>query len=336
MSGGRARGGGALAVGLALALALATGCREPGPDEPRPQREPITAPLELVASSFPVEPEGATEAPSAYVGVVIAPQAVELAAEVPGTMIEQGAALGDWVAAGTLLARVQTPTLPAEIEAAEAALAQVEAVRAEQELLIDAAAQRLAQEQRLASAGVSTSQERSMAQLELDRARAVKRRLVAQQAERRAELHRLHAQRDTGRVMAPFSGTVSTWYRPVGAVVSPGDRLVRLVAVDRLWVRFAVPVSDLHLVRPGQVVDVMPGPQASPQRATIRHVAPELDLASQRMLVEAELHEAGGLKAAQACHVSLRSAGPGLPTSTADREPVVVSSTEPAAATGGT
>ncbi|MCX4240917.1 efflux RND transporter periplasmic adaptor subunit [Paraliomyxa miuraensis] len=316
-----------------LVLALVPACHEPVADQPQPRERPSAAPNERAeGSSEPVVDE-----PSAYVGVVISPRSVDLSTEVPGTVVELGAALGQPVVEGALLVRVQTPTLSAEIEAADAALNQVEAARVEQKLLIGAAERELAQEQQLASAGIGTAQERARAQLELDRARAVEQRLTAQHAQRRAELRRLHVQRDTGRITAPFSGTVSTWYQPEGAVVSPGDRLVRLVVVDRLWVRFAVPVDDLHLVRPGGAVDVLPVPEGRRLRATIRHVAPELDLASQRMLVEAELHDARTLKAGQACHVSLRSAAsrPKAGPVADDHHAIVASSTEPTVAPEG-
>jgi RND family efflux transporter MFP subunit len=240
----------------------------------------------------------------AYVGVVIAPQAVELAAEVSGTLVEQVVPLGEPVEAGAALATVRPPTLLEEIDGAAAALAQVEAAQAEQALIVAAATRTLAQEQQLASAGVTTGDARAKAQLELDGARVVARRLGAQRAERQAELRRLHAQRSLGRVTAPFSGTVATWYCAEGAVVSRGERLVRLVAADRLWVRFAIPVEDLPHVRPGVEVDVVPVPEVPARRAVVRRVAPELDLASQRILVEAELHEASGLTAGQACHVT--------------------------------
>ena len=299
MSGVGSRGRGARA--WALLVHALWGCSSP-PQDAWPEAEPPRR--ESFEREAPRRRAEAVTSP-AYVGVVIAPSAVELAAEVAGTLVEQGAALGERVEEGTLLARVQPPMLSAEIEAAEAALAQVEAARAEQDLLVDAAARTLEQEQRLTSAGVTSGDEREQARLELARARAVARRLTAQLAERRAELQRLHAQRGMERVVAPFSGTVSTWYRLPGAVVSRGDRLVRLVAEDRLWVRFAVPVGDLPQVQPGRVVDVVPVPEGPPQRATVRHVAPELDLASQRMLVEAELHEPAGLAAGQACHVTL-------------------------------
>jgi multidrug efflux pump subunit AcrA (membrane-fusion protein) len=153
------------------------------------------------------------------------------------------------------------------------------------------------------------------------------RRLAAQQAERRAALRRLHAQRDAGEVLAPFSGTVSSWYQPSGAVVSPGDRVVRLVAVERLWVRFAVPVDDVDEVRPGRAVEVVPVPDAPRLHAIIRHVAPELDLASQRMLVEAELRDPRAVRAGQACHVVLPAAGSQAGAEPPD--PIVVSSADP-------
>ncbi|MEX1364981.1 MAG: efflux RND transporter periplasmic adaptor subunit [Nannocystaceae bacterium] len=297
---------------LAWALAgLLCGCAEP-PESTARMAGPRPAP---VVETSETSSEPTNESDARYVAVVIAPHAVDLAAEVAGTLREPAAVLGEHVEAGARLARVQAPTLPAEIEAAEAALAQAEAARAEQALRVEAAERMLEQERRLSRSGASTEDQRDQARLELALARAAGKRIAAQRAERQAELQRLRTQLERGQLRAPFSGTVARWYRSEGAVVSAGEPVLRLVAVDRLWVRFAVPVEDLPLVRVGATVRVLPDAGADPggwtRRAVVRHVAPELDLASQQMLVEAELVDGQGLTAGQACTVSLRFASSG-------------------------
>lgn len=284
------------AASFACSLALA--CAGPAP---APEVGPSPSPPPALAVA-----EAPTPELDAFVGVAIAREAVNLGAGVPGTLVTVHAQLGEAVEAGALVALVEVPTLPAEIEAAEAALRASEAVWSEQRLAHADARRQLTHERALTEAGARARSERERAELTLAQAGAAERRAAAQVAERRAELHRLQRQREAGRVLAPFDGIVAAWFHPAGAVLASGEPVVRLVAVDRLWVRFAVPVDALAGARPGAAVEVTPEPAAAPLRGVIRHVAPELDLASQMMLVEAELTDDVGLVAGQACRVALR------------------------------
>jgi RND family efflux transporter MFP subunit len=283
---------------LLLACSLALSCAGPAlqPDEPPPSPE---SPRPLAVGPDPVPgSEG-------FVGVAIAREAVNLGAGVSGTLVAARARLGQVVEAGELLALIEVPTLPAEIEAAEAALRAGEAEWSEQRLVLAHARRQLAHERTLTAAGARAPSEREQAEFTLARAEATERRVAAQLAERRAELHRLQRQREAGRVLAPFRGVVAGWFHPEGAVLDSGAPTVRLVATDRLWVRFAVPVDTLPQAQPGAAIEVTPVPAAAPLHGVIRHVAPELDLASQLMLVEAELTDDVGLVAGQACRVAL-------------------------------
>lgn len=284
-----------------LACSLALACA--GPKAPPAETPPPASPTSHAA--------GLDTAPASeeFVGVAVARKAVNLGAGVPGTLVVTRARLGQVVEAGELLALVEVPTLPAEIEAAEAALRAGEAAWSEQRLVLAHARRQLAHERTLTAAGARAPSEREQAEFTVARAEAAERRAAAQLAERQAELHRVQRQGEAGRVLAPFRGVVAGWFHPEGAVLDAGSRAVRLVAADRLWIRFAVPVDTLARAQPGAAVAVTPVPAAAPLRGEIRHVAPELDLASQLMLVEAELIDDGGLVAGQACRVAL-SAGP--------------------------
>lgn len=288
---------------LILACSLALACAGPAP---RPEAPPPPSPPPPLAA----EPEPTPE-PAGFVGVAIAREAVNLGAGVPGTLVAAHARLGEEVEAGALLALVEVPTLPAEIEAASAAVRAGEAEWSEQRVVLAHARRQLAHERELTDAGARARSDREQAEFTLARAEAAERRAFAQIAERRAELERLQRQREAGRVLAPFRGVVAGWFHPEGAVLDSGVRAVRLVAVDRLWVRFAVPVDALAQALPGATVDVTPVPAAAPLRGVIRHVAPELDLASQMMLVEAELTSDHGLVAGQACRVALATSSRG-------------------------
>lgn len=282
---------------LLFACSLTLSCAGPAAQPDEPPAPAFPAPLAIGS-----DPASWTEE---FVGVAIAHEAVNLGAGVPGTLVAARARLGQLVEAGELLAMVEVPTLPAEIEAAEASVRASEAECSEQRLVLAYARRQLANERTLTAAGSRALSEREQAEFTMARAEATERRAVAQLAERRAELHRLQRQKEAGRVLAPFRGTVAGWFHPEGAVLDSGARTVRLVATDRLWVRFAVPVNMLARAQPGEAIEVTPVPAAPTLHGVIRHVAPELDLASQLMLVEAELTDEIGLVAGQACRVAL-------------------------------
>lgn len=255
--------------------------------------------------SAPAATLPASEPAPGWIGVVRAREAVELSSEVAGTLVAaEDVELGDAVTAGQLLAHVDAPLAAAEREAAVAALASAEAARGEAALLVADARRQSARERELVEQGASSHDARERAELALDQALAGERGASASVAERRAELERAEAALDSATLRAPFAGRVAAWHVRGGEHVDAGTRILRVAALDELWVRFAVPVDELAGIRAGVRVEVVLEPSARVIPATIRHVAPELDLASQMMFVEAEL-DARAATAGQACRVRL-------------------------------
>ncbi len=289
---------------LALVLALTVGCTVRAAADLPPER----GSSERQRSDGFEEPEPpAGEA--GWVGVVMARDAVDLATELEGKLAPIDAALGDWVEPNEVVASIEAPVVEAELDGARAALRSAEAELAERELAIREARRGHQRERALSDVGASSGEQRERAELSVDKAIIAERRAAALVAERRAEVTRLEARLAGGRLHAPFRGRVSRWYRSPGEVVQAGERVVRIADVDRLWVRFALPVADLGRVREGQAIEVRLVPDSEPLYGVVRHIAPELDLASQMMLVEAELNrpsgEAARAEAGQACYVKL-------------------------------
>ncbi len=292
---------------LALVGAVTIACSvraAPAPDgSPSSER----ASGDRVGLEAPAEPELATSTP-AWIGVVVAYEAVDLATTLEGTLGAIDAELGDWVEPRTLLVSVEAPIIEAELEGARAALRSAEAELAERELLIVEARRAQMRERALSHAGASADEQREQAELSVEKAVIAARRAAALVDERRAEVVRLRARLEGGQLHAPFRGRIVRWYRSAGEIVQAGERVVRIAAVDHLWVRFAVPVAELERVFEGQRLEVRLGPEGEPLYASVRHIAPELELASQMMLVEAELDRSSGegtrAEAGQACYVN--------------------------------
>ncbi|PRQ02923.1 Nickel and cobalt resistance protein CnrB [Enhygromyxa salina] len=245
-----------------------------------------------------------------HVGVIITREAVDLSAEIGGTLTGVQLPIGTRVEAGTLLAQVEVAGLDAEFEAAQAALHVYSADLAQRQISAVDADRQDRRETALADAGVSPEAERERARLELELAQANQRKAAAELRQGKAALTGLRAKRESGQLVAPFSGKISSWYRDEGELVRTGDLVVRVTAVDHLWVRFAVPVADLGDIAPGDPITVALVPRGERVPGVVRHLAPELNLASQMIFVEAELQDmdlvdAPELMVGQGCHVSI-------------------------------
>jgi membrane fusion protein (multidrug efflux system) len=161
--------------------------------------------------------------------------------------------IGDKVAAGQLLAEIDTPDLDAQLAQARAQLAQAQAA------VKQVAAQRdysRTNTQRFASLAdqklVSKSQvEQTQAQASTDEASvaSAESNVVAQQA----NVRRLVETQAFARVLAPFAGTITTRNCERGDLVSEGKatELFTLVATDPVRVFIEVPQSVAPSVRNG-------------------------------------------------------------------------------------
>lgn len=302
---------------LAVSMSGLAGCDVGPPRAQAPPRE--SAPVTIDAHGPALSPAHRRDP---YVGVIIAREAIDLSAEFSGTLSGAQLPIGTHVEAGAILARVEVATLEADLEAAEASLHARYAILAQRQLgSLDARRQDLV-EATLLDAGASPERERERARLELELARAGQRKAAAEVREGRAALAGLRAKRDSGELVAPFAGKISSWYQRGGELVLAGDPVVRLTAVERPWVRFAVLANDLGEVAPGDPIEITLLPRGERVSGIVRHLAPELDLASQMLIVEAELEpsetsEPGdsaerqpALMIGQGCHVRILAPAP--------------------------
>jgi HlyD family secretion protein len=147
------------------------------------------------------------------------------------------------------LARTQRDTVAAQLTAARQALLEAEHGARPEE--IRAAEAAFAQANSQASA----------AKAALDLALAGPRRetieAAAAEADRaRAALQAAEVQRDYARIAAPMDGTVTLRNLEPGDYVIPGTPIVRLAALDRVWLRVYVSETQLGRVKLGQRADI--------------------------------------------------------------------------------
>jgi multidrug resistance efflux pump len=99
-------------------------------------------------------------------------------------------------------------------------------------------------------------------------------------AEQAARVRQLETSLSHNEIRAPFDGRVAARFADPGAVVGPGSPLVRLISAGDLLVRAAVPPDPVAVTVRAQGFQV-PG--------KIQRLAPEVDAASQMVLIEVQL-----------------------------------------------
>lgn len=239
-----------------------------------------------------------------------------LAFQVPGRIAELLVDEGKKVTSGQETARLVDDDYAlalqrarAEVAAAEAALAQLEAGSRRQELKVAEAALEKAQaEQRYAEEEVArvtsligkklASQEQlDQAHLRRDVAKAAVRQarqqlLLLREGPRQEEIARAKAELDARRsavktaerqlaytrLVSPVSGTISLRQAEAGEVVGAGQPVFKVAELTRPWVRAYLNETDLARVRLGQsaqvTVDGLPGKQFS---GTLSFIAPDAE-----------------------------------------------------------
>lgn len=187
--------------------------------------------------------------------------------------------VGDRVKRGQVLVQFDAALAQADLAQAAAAVAEASAV------LADAAGN--AQRGRdLAPTGAISQQQIDQLQTAERTAQA---RLDAQRAAQRTMQLRLH---QSAAVLAPDDGVVSARSVSLGAVVSAGQELMRLLRHGRVEWRAEVGATDLARIQPGQAVQISL-PDGRSAAGVVRLIAPTVDAASRNGLVYVDVPAAG-------------------------------------------
>jgi RND family efflux transporter MFP subunit len=236
-------------------------------------------PLADAATLATVEASAAsTTSATGFDGVVEAVRQTVVAAQVPGAVVQLGVQVGDKVAAGQVLLRLDAR---AADQTAAAGDAQVQAARA----ALDVASQTLARQRQL-------FQQAYISQAALEQAEA---QFKATQAQVNAQLAQAGAARtQTGFyvVRAPFAGVVSEVPVQLGDMAMPGRPLVTLYDPAALRVTAAVPQSVGVRLAAGQLPRVeFPGQTGARQwvQPLRAQLLPTVDPATHTVQMRADL-----------------------------------------------
>ncbi len=232
-----------MAVGMALTLAACGG--EDVADTARP-----LGAVEVVASSAQMASAEVT-----YAGQAVALQEVPITSRTTGTIEQVAVQVGDQVATGARIARVDDRDVQARIASAAASvrLAEVTFTRVDN----------------LARDGAASLHE-------LDQARAA-------MESTRAALQEAEAQATWADIRAPFAGTVTARMSDPGDMASPGHPIVQLSGAG-VKIVAEIPSERAGSIRVGDPVRV--DTDAGATAGSVARVVPALDAASRRFRVE--------------------------------------------------
>ncbi|MEM7624582.1 MAG: efflux RND transporter periplasmic adaptor subunit [Planctomycetota bacterium] len=196
----------------------------------------------LVVNWQPVETAPGYTVTRAFVGRVEARQESDLGFEIPGLVTEVAVDEGDRVAAGQLLAKLDTRLLEARREELRAARDQAQAQ-------LDLADIRLRRIDRAHKKRAATDDE-------LDEAQQTRLAAAADLARTTAAVTSLEVEIEKSVLTAPYDAVVAMKHVDAGRVVSAGTAVLELFEIDRPEVRLGVGGTLIDQLAVGQTHDV--------------------------------------------------------------------------------
>ena len=240
-------------------------------------REVVAAPLVNVVSVKRASPSGELLRP----GTVQAIREAALYARSSGYVRRFHADIGAHVAAGALLAEIETPELDQELAQARASLGQVRAADALARTSLD-------RWRSMVKDSAATRQE-------LDEREAAFQAAQANVAASEANVRRLEELQSFARVVAPFAGTVTARNVEVGQLVSPatggGTRpLFTLSQADTGRVMISVPEAAAAQLHPGSDAEVVVASLGGEKfKGRVVRTSGAVDAATRTMLTEVDV-----------------------------------------------
>ena len=244
-----------LSLGLTLAVAVGAVALARGGKQPASDR---TARI-LTVHTQAAQPTNGYTVRRTFVGRVEAAQRSNLGFEIGGLVTHVTADEGEQVDTGQLLAQLDTARLLARRTELAAQLAEAKAARA-------LAASTLQRTQEALDLNAVSVQQWDEAQQGLRTQQAVVKRVAAQ-------IHTIDVDIRKSKLIAPYSGTIARRHIDTGAVVDPGQSILRLLETGRFEVRVGLSSALAKSVQPGQKHTVHVQGQSIP--ATVRTLLPD-------------------------------------------------------------
>jgi RND family efflux transporter MFP subunit len=222
-----------------------------------------------------------------WIGVVVARESVDVTAEAPGRLQGVHVQIGDRVRRGDPIASLDTRLITQDLEMARSGLRASEADerRASDEL----AEAKARNDRRQANPDFFSKEDLAEVALQAKTFAAALDVARARVGEQRARVRQLEASLASNVIRAPFEGRVAERFVDPGAQIAPGSPIVRLISAGDLLVRAAVPPEEARALSVGSQVTATIRNLNLAVPGTIERIAPEVDAASQMVLIEIRL-----------------------------------------------
>jgi RND family efflux transporter MFP subunit len=281
-----------LLLAAVLAVSLA-GCQRHeasppaavGRTNPAPRTAASPRPAELAAVAGTARTEG-------WIGVIVARASVDVTADTPGRLAAIQVQIGDQVQRGDRIASLDTRLAAQDLEMARSALRGAEADAGRATAEANEAQQRAGR--RRDNPDFFSKEDIASAELAVKTSAAALQAAQARVGEQRARVRQLEASLGQSDIRAPFAGRVAERFVDAGTVVGPGTHIVRLISGGDLLVRAAVPPEEARTLAVGRPVTIHVRTQGLAIPGRIERISPEIDAASQMILLEARLEPPPG------------------------------------------
>lgn len=219
----------------------------------------VAGPIDVVATTVQ-----ARQAPVSIeaLGELRAVRQVTLAAEVAGRVSEISFQPGQRVKAGTLLVQLDDGPEQADLASAKAAAS--------------FAQQQFARASELAATGAQSREILQQRQAERDQTAALVKQLEARIRQK--------------RILAPFDGELGLRRIDLGQYLNPGDPVVTLTDLNKLYANFDVPQQELSKLQIGQSLEIrIDTAGVAPVAASISAIEPQIGRDTRNASIQAEV-----------------------------------------------
>jgi RND family efflux transporter MFP subunit len=219
--------------------------------------------------------------------VIVARESVDITADSQGRLAAIHVKIGDPVQQGDRIATLDTRIVTQDLEMARSGLRSAEADMGR--AAAEAAEAKQRNDRRKANPDFFSKEDLAQAELQTKTTAAALDAAQARVSEQRARVRQLEAAVGQNEIRAPFAGRVAERFVDAGTVVDAGRPIVRLISGGDLLVRAAVPPEEARSLAVGRPVSVRIRTLGLTIPGRIERIAPEIDAASQMILIEAHL-----------------------------------------------
>jgi len=271
---------------VACLAACCAGCK--AREAPPPPTTTTTRPAAHAAAPPPAPAPARAEG---WLGVIVARSSVDVTSDSQGRLAAVQVQIGDQVQRGDRIASLDTRLVAQDLEMARSTLRAAEADAGRATAEANEAQQRA--QRRRQNPDFFSKEDIASAELAVKTSASGLQAAQARVGEQRARVKQLETSLGQSDIRAPFAGRVAERFVDVGAVVGPGTHIVRLISGGDLLVRAAVPPEEARSLAAGGAVTIHIRSQNLALPGHIERIAPEIDAASQMILIEARLDPSG-------------------------------------------